>query len=225
MMIDVIVMMNDAIVMMKKGGEEVSVFEKHKADLDLCRLTGDERSARLMLAVCILSDVQEALDVPGDVENLSEEINEAKELLISLFEAKNRVVIEVEGGLVQTVYLAENAEVIVVDRDICSVDEEVVSWPDTKVGAENLENVLKNVVRTQWLPAPDEAQVTTCPWCGEVYDVSDTTPEQDYVDEACPQRGLYPKTCEDCAYFTGTCEIPKKHKCGYLVRFRGWESE
>jgi hypothetical protein len=82
-------------------------------------------------------------------------------------------------------------------------------------------------VLDQLMPAPDEAPLTWCPWCGSEYNVQEQDSEPDYQDIACPHEGTYPKPCEGCDHWlTGLdfCNIPKRHKCGHLVRFVGLDT-
>ena len=59
---------------------------------------------------------------------------------------------------------------------------------------------VKEEVRIQTLPSPDEAPLTTCPWCGKEY--LTTEEMEDAAYEALEQENLY------------------RHKnCGRLVRF------
>lgn len=58
-------------------------------------------------------------------------------------------------------------------------------------------------VRVQLMPAPDEAPLTTCPWCGAEYNVKEDDSEE-----------LYEAVDRDCQIY--------RHKaCGKLVRFIG----
>lgn len=60
------------------------------------------------------------------------------------------------------------------------------------------------VILDQRLPAPDEAPLTMCPWCGEEYQTTDPRGESDYETIIEPMPG--------------TSEVAR-HKCGNLVRF------
>lgn len=64
----------------------MSVFERHKADIELYEATAPSgnlparETGRLLFAMAILSDVQEMVPHPSVVE----ELNEAKELIASV---------------------------------------------------------------------------------------------------------------------------------------------
>ena len=63
-------------------------------------------------------------------------------------------------------------------------------------------------IREQMFPSPDEAPMSSCPWCGEEYNVREDSEraEADYVTIIEP--------------VPGTNEVAR-HKCGGLVRFIG----
>ena len=60
-------------------------------------------------------------------------------------------------------------------------------------------------VKEQRLPAPDEAPLTSCPWCGKEYNVQDTDPGIDY-------ETLVVATSE-------TGQVARHEPCGNIVRF------
>lgn len=149
------------------------------------------------------------------------------------------IIIFVEGGLVQDVYSQPPATYIIVDNDVQQDEEDervqqltdpdgdkflaavdVGLARDRVDGGYDLEHWLKQIVLRQWMPAPDEAPITTCPWCGAEYNMSDITSEDaGYISEGCPHEGTYPTPCEDCEHFREYCRLPARHKCGRLVRF------
>jgi len=67
----------------------MSVFEKHKTELEIFERLYPGRTGQLAFAICILSDVSEALTVLSlketdfNVLNIIAELNEVKELLNS----------------------------------------------------------------------------------------------------------------------------------------------
>jgi len=77
-------------------------------------------------------------------------------------------------------------------------------------------------IRIQVLPAPDEAPLTWCPWCGKEYCTLEET--SDYMTMECSEEGVYPTYCEDCEHYTDFCNIPARHSCGGLVEFVDWAS-
>ena len=58
-------------------------------------------------------------------------------------------------------------------------------------------------VRVQLMPAPDEAPLTSCPWCGEEYNSKEDRPD-DYYEDIDRENEIY-----------------RHKKCGKLVRFVG----
>lgn len=60
----------------------VSVFEKHGEDVKTYEATGGVKRGRLLFSMAILSDCQE-MTGSGDI---SDEIDEAKELIVSVIE-------------------------------------------------------------------------------------------------------------------------------------------
>ena len=68
---------------------------------------------------------------------------------------------------------------------------------------------MEEEIKDQLLPAPDEAPLTMCPWCGEEYhlQLDEEKGEQDY---------------ETVSLTPDTNEVAR-HKCGHLVRFIPWE--
>jgi len=74
-------------------------------------------------------------------------------------------------------------------------------------------------IRDQLFPAPDEAPLTDCPWCGKEYNTSEDEPD-DYQVEQCLHAGVYPQPCDGCPHWNDFCNLPMRHKpCGHLVRF------
>jgi len=73
-----------------------------------------------------------------------------------------------------------------------------------EVGGEDAEchqwNSRTEEVRNQVMPAPDDAPLTACPWCGQKYNVQE------------PDAGDYQKIADDIY----------KHTCGHLVRYAGY---
>ena len=59
-------------------------------------------------------------------------------------------------------------------------------------------------IRDQMIPAPDEAPLTYCPWCGEEYRTDEEEGKRDYQTVTEP---------------TPTTNEVARHKCGHLVRF------
>lgn len=60
-------------------------------------------------------------------------------------------------------------------------------------------------VKEQLLPAPDEAPVTSCPWCGKEYNIKEDDPRLHY---------------DTLVVFTpGNNEIARHKDCGQLVKF------
>lgn len=75
-------------------------------------------------------------------------------------------------------------------------------------------------IREQVLPAPDEAPLTYCPWCGQEYCIREEDGLEDYTRLGCPHEGTYPKPCAECEHWDEYCHLPSRHRCGGLVKFR-----
>lgn len=68
-------------------------------------------------------------------------------------------------------------------------------------------------VKDQWIPLPNAANETTCPWCGRTYPVDDeamTSVEAGYIDIVGPYALHVGLSVGDC---------------GHYVRFRSWADE
>ena len=63
----------------------VSVLEKHGREIAMAEAMG-KKIGRLHFAVCVLSDVQEMVRFGEEPEKINEEINEAKELILSVID-------------------------------------------------------------------------------------------------------------------------------------------
>ncbi len=68
-------------------------------------------------------------------------------------------------------------------------------------------------IRDQRLPSPDEAPLTTCPWCGEEYNVEDIQDEE---------AAGYTEVWDGADPLTSTVMM---HKCGGLVRMISWADD
>jgi len=64
---------------------------------------------------------------------------------------------------------------------------------------------LKEEIRDQLMPAPDEAPLTDCPWCGAEYNTQENEPDE-----------LYETVAEETP---GTLGVYRHKACGHLVRF------
>lgn len=68
----------------------------------------------------------------------------------------------------------------------------------------------EEAIRDWHLPAPDEAPVTECPWCGQEYSVMEDQPEEDFKPVCEPIPG---------------CSEISRHRCGHLVRLISWAED
>lgn len=67
-------------------------------------------------------------------------------------------------------------------------------------------------IREQVLPAPDEAPLTWCPWCDQLYSVLEESSDEAGYEVVNEQEGVY-RHCP--------MTMPS---CGNLVRFKDWAS-
>ena len=63
---------------------------------------------------------------------------------------------------------------------------------------------MREEIRDQLMPSPDEAPLTDCPWCGQEYNTAeDDNEDYERVTEPTPN----------------THEVARHKPCGHLVRF------
>lgn len=75
------------------------VFEKHKKEIEMCEGMLGVVDGRLFYAVSILSDVQHMV---GDNEEINDEINEVKQLIISILKQRGtdtKTMVDVQNKL------------------------------------------------------------------------------------------------------------------------------